>query len=300
MSSGQVQQGGARELSRAALHSTATLGRNGAQDSAFWRKYPDGTVEYGDTGDIYNAPRMFTAVFVFGEPFYVGLSIAGHAPGRANLPWHHKVDAENTATWGGFNSVTDSNGNPITGYTVTSESGTNYTQPIPSALQATGAVSRKTHGTVADFDVPLPGVEPRTGGVNRDFTLVVTFNNEVTSGSASVASGAATIGGSPVISGNTMLVPLTGVANAQTVTVNLANVTDTSGQTLPQTAISASFLIGDTNGNGSVTASDIGATKAQAGQPVTSSNFRADVTPNGSINASDIGQVKASSGTALP
>ena len=60
------------------------------------------------------------------------------------------------------------------------------------------------------------------------------------------------------------------------------------------------ILVGDTNGNGSVTASDIGQTKAQSGQPTTAANFRTDVNANGSITASDIGLVKSMSGTALP
>jgi hypothetical protein len=59
-------------------------------------------------------------------------------------------------------------------------------------------------------------------------------------------------------------------------------------------------LLGDTNGNGFVNATDIGQTKAQSGQPVTSGNFRTDVNFNGAINATDIGQVKAQSGTQLP
>ena len=61
------------------------------------------------------------------------------------------------------------------------------------------------------------------------------------------------------------------------------------------------ILIGDTNGNGTVNATDIGQTKAQSGQAVTGSNFRLDVTVSGgSINASDIGLVKSRSGTQLP
>ena len=47
-----------------------------------------------------------------------------------------------------------------------------------------------------------------------------------------------------------MTVNLTGVTNAQTVTVTLANVTDAFSQVLPNTAFSASFLLGDTNGDG--------------------------------------------------
>ena len=60
-------------------------------------------------------------------------------------------------------------------------------------------------------------------------------------------------------------------------------------------------LLGDTNGNGAVTASDIGQVKSQSGQAVLEANFRSDVTVNGgSINSSDIGLVKSRSGTQLP
>jgi hypothetical protein len=60
------------------------------------------------------------------------------------------------------------------------------------------------------------------------------------------------------------------------------------------------MLLGDTTGNGIVSASDIGDAKTQSGQPVGNSNFRADVTTNGSINASDMGLVKSRSGSSLP
>ena len=56
-----------------------------------------------------------------------------------------------------------------------------------AALQLSSAVSRKTHGGVGDFDVPLPvtgtpGVECRAGAMGH--TLVFTFTNSVVSGSA--------------------------------------------------------------------------------------------------------------------
>ncbi len=82
--------------------------------------------------------------------------------------------------------------------------------------------------------------------------------------------------------------------------VTLFNVTDSFGQVLPDTAVSMKMLIGDTNGNSAVSASDIGQTKGQAGVPVTGANFRQDVTANGSITASDIGLVKSRSGASVP
>lgn len=188
--------------------------------------------------------------------------------------------------------------------------------PIPLAL--TSAVSRKTHqsgGTVAGtFDVNLPltgpsGVECRSGGTGNDHTLVFTFNNDVVSGTAAVTAGTATLAGPPVFPGdpnvnfiprNTMIVNLTGVTNVQTVTVTLSNVTDSFGQVLADTAVSANMLIGDTSGNKAVNASDVTQTKAQIGALVTNANFREDVTHNGTINGSDVGLVKLHLGSGVP
>ena len=59
-------------------------------------------------------------------------------------------------------------------------------------------------------------------------------------------------------------------------------------------------LLGDTNGNRVVNASDVAQTKAQSGVPVTSLNFRQDVSASGAINASDIALAKSASGTSVP
>ncbi len=177
-----------------------------------------------------------------------------------------------------------------------------YTAPA-SALQLTAAVSRRTHGAAGTFDVLLPlsgapGVECRNG--SGAHTLVFAFTNEVVSGSASVTAGIGSVLGSPTFSGNTMSVNLTGVANAQQITVTLQSVTDSFAQVLPNTSVNLGVLLGDTNGSGGVTSSDVSGTKAVANQTLTSANFRSDVSVNGSINASDIGQVKAASGTSIP
>ncbi len=170
-------------------------------------------------------------------------------------------------------------------------------------LQLTSAVSRKAHGAAGDFDIDLPltgaaGVECRNGG--GDYTIRITFNNTVVSGNASVTSGAGNVAGAPAFSGNAMTVELTGVADAQAMIVTLSDVTDNAAQVLPDTAVAMKVLIGDTTGNGTVSASDIAQTKAQSGQPVTSANFRADLNVNGTISASDIAQTKASTGHGVP
>ncbi len=77
-----------------------------------------------------------------------------------------------------------------------------------------------------------------------------------------------------------MTVNLTGVTDVQQITVSLSNVTDTFAQiSSPTTAVSMNVLAGDTNGSKTVSAADVSQTKAQAGAPITSANFRQDVTP---------------------
>ncbi len=174
---------------------------------------------------------------------------------------------------------------------------------VTPALQLVTAVSRKTHGSAGDFDVPLPlsgapGVECRSSGGAH--SIVVTFSGDVVSGNASVVAGAGSVTGSPGFSGNTMTVNLTGVTDVQQITVNLSGVTDSNAQILPDTTVSMNVLAGDTNASKTVSSSDIAQIKAQAGMPVTVANFRQDVTPNGTINASDVALVKSRSGQALP
>ena len=112
--------------------------------------------------------------------------------------------------------------------------------------------------------------------------------------------GTGNVASTPTFSGHTMTVNLTGVADVQQITVTLSNVTDSFGQVLPDTVVSANMLIGDTSGNLTVTASDIGQTKAQSGAVTTSANFRTDINASGMVTASDIGQVKANAGHSLP
>jgi hypothetical protein len=59
-------------------------------------------------------------------------------------------------------------------------------------------------------------------------------------------------------------------------------------------------LLGDTNRNGTVSASDIGQTKAMSGQSADTTNFYTDVNVSGSVNATNLAMVKARAGTVLP
>ena len=172
---------------------------------------------------------------------------------------------------------------------------------VQQPLQLTGAVSRKMHGALGPFDVNLLTTDPvecRSSGGNH--TLVLTFNNIVTSGSASVTTGTGTVSGTPTFSGKTVTIDLVGVSDMQKLVVTLHNVTDRFSQVLPDTPITINMLIGDTTGNKSVNASDISQTKLRSGSVPTASTFREDVTINGTISASDITLVKSRSGAFVP
>jgi hypothetical protein len=93
-------------------------------------------------------------------------------------------------------------------------------------------------------------------------------------------------------------VDLTGVTNAQRLTLRLLGVNN--GTATNDVSVPMGVLLGDTNWNGVVNASDVSQVKSQIGLPVTSSNFRTDVNANGSINAADTAIVKQNSGTSLP
>ncbi len=172
-------------------------------------------------------------------------------------------------------------------------------------LELMGVTSRKRHSFPGEFEIPLPltgepGVECRVGQpASGNHNLVFTFNSAVTSGTATVTSGIGTAG-SPTFLGTRMIVPLSGVTDIQKVTVTSSGVTSSIGQVLPNFAVSMNVLLGDTTGNKSVNASDVGQTKGNSGLPVNAGTFRTDTTVSGVINASDISQVKANSGQMLP
>lgn len=185
-----------------------------------------------------------------------------------------------------------------------------------TAPTVTSAVSRKSHGTAGNFDVDLPltgapGVECRSGRATNDFTMVVTFTGnvtvsgspqaQVTTGTATIGTGGASNGGMVTVTGNVVTIPLTNVNDQQTINVTLNSVNGTlSDEPAANVVIPMSRLLGDTQGNRAVNASDVSQTKAQVGHAVGAANFRTDVNANGSINASDVSVVKANTGHAVP
>jgi CSLREA domain-containing protein len=169
-----------------------------------------------------------------------------------------------------------------------------------SPLTLVSVVSRKMHDGVGEFDVVFPGVESRgTGGMH---TIFFTFSNPLASvGGISVTGNPGVTSSSGIGSDpHQYVVQLGSVPNVQQLTITLTNVADQFGGTTSSVPATIGFLLGDTNGNGTVNASDVAQTKSRSGQTVNAANFRGDVTVNGSINASDVSLVKSRSGTALP
>src|SRR5262249_3448079 len=181
-------------------------------------------------------------------------------------------------------------------------------------LTVMGAVSRKTHGGAGAFDINLPrtgtpGIECRTTGGAQDYTMVVTFSGNVTvtgSPQAQVTLGTGCVGSGAMCSGNVSVngsvvtIPLTNIANAQTIDVRLNGVNSAADTPATDFTIPMSILIGDTNANGTVNAADVAQTKARLGQTVGATDLRSDVNANGAINATDVSIIKSQLGTGLP
>jgi hypothetical protein len=173
--------------------------------------------------------------------------------------------------------------------------------PVPDLLSA---ASRLSHGS-AMFDVAMPlngtGVEPRRG--NGNYTAVLHFDRPVQNGNATVTGGTGTAG-SPVFSGNDMIVPLSGVTDQQRLTLTATNVTPVSGAVLGSVSVQMGFLLGDTNGDTSgeraVNSGDTQQTRSRSGQQTNGTNFRSDVNRDGTINSGDSIIVRSQSGNSVP
>lgn len=165
-----------------------------------------------------------------------------------------------------------------------------------------GVVSRRQHGLAGDFDLPLvntplnPTTEPRQGPAQ---TLVFTFDKPVTGAVAAVTAGTATAG-VPTLSGNDVIVGLTGVIDQQYVTVSLTGVSSADGGTGGTGSIRVGFLMGDVNGSRVVTLTDVGQVNGQLAQAVSASNYMRDVNASGTLTLADKGLTNLSLTHSLP
>ncbi|MDQ6860102.1 MAG: dockerin type I domain-containing protein, partial [Verrucomicrobiota bacterium] len=167
------------------------------------------------------------------------------------------------------------------------------------------AVSRKQHGSGGPiFDIPMPltgptGVEDR-GTQGGNHTIVLTYPTSPAGAVVTVAqrNPSATATGnvsSTSVSGNDLIVELTGVSSPQVLSLYASGGTNISPAVVP-----VGFLIGDVNADRSVNSADGTTTRNNAGLPLNGTNFRADVNADGFISAADSTTVRNNSGQALP
>ena len=171
------------------------------------------------------------------------------------------------------------------------------------------AVSRKKHGSGANFDIDLYdagtnlGVECRDGGALGSYTIIFTFPSAIGLSSVDVTPDRKVSRATALVSGYSVnstkaTVDLTKVSNAQTILVNLRRVTD--GTTTNDISVPMGVLVGDADGDRSVTDADVTLTQSKVSQTLNKTNFREDVTVDGMIDANDVNRVVSNKGTALP
>jgi hypothetical protein len=133
--------------------------------------------------------------------------------------------------------------------------------------------------------------------------MVFTFAKILTSVSgASVTSGTGSVASSYIDSNDAhnYIVNLTGVTNAQVITVNLSNVTDSAGDFSNTVSERMGVLLGDVDASGRVDSTDVFQVRQQSLQNANASNFRMDIDESGRIDSTDVFIVRQQTLTSLP
>lgn len=277
------------------------------------------SVAYDQTYD----PTVISTNFL-GDSGISGLgTTVAHASYSFTVPAGHNfvvvVNTTGTATNGSIASSQFSG--TVSGF-INNNAGPGDCATIPAVPELTGAVSRKTHGSLTpppagpgdltlNLNPSTPAtIEPRLGGSpSGNHTLVFTFLNTLNAPGATSITATADTGSGPqnvTASGgigtdtHEYIVNLTGVPNASHVSVTLHGVSDSAGNSGDIAPVRMDVLLGDTNADEFVDSADISQTKSQSGHAVTSANFREDLNVDGFLDSADIGLVKSKSGTALP
>ena len=130
----------------------------------------------------------------------------------------------------------------------------------------------------------------------------MTFNNNLTSvGGVTSSCGTVVSGVIDTTNPHQFIVNLKErTCNAEDVMVTLTNVQDDQSNTLASASVTMGLLMGDVDGDGSVTKADLALVKADLGQTTDATNFREDVNVDGMINQLDVRAVKRSAGPPCP
>jgi hypothetical protein len=195
-------------------------------------------------------------------------------------------------------------GNVAYAATFNSEEDVYFVRVAPAAASLALVSADSVKGGFA-IDLPLtgtPGVECRSGGSQGSYTIDFTFNNNLTS-VASVTTSCGTVTSSMIdaTDPHRYIVNLAAATcNAHDVTVTLTGVTDDQGNTLTTASVTVGLLLGDVDGDRTVTKADFSLTKADNGQSTDGTNFREDLNVNGRIDRNDAQLIKQQGGTSLP
>ena len=207
------------------------------------------------------------------------------------------VPVNTTFTFGGTRLLAKYNGGD----------GNDLVVSVPPPVKLTRFASRKSHKG-QDFDaVFLPAstvaTECRSGGSTKSYTLVFTFENALTTvEGVSVTAGTvgSTSGAISSTDARDYIVTLTGVENKQYVTVALANLTDSLGNSSAVVSQTMGVLLADVDGTGLVDGNDVSAVQSKTRQRPTTMNFRADVNTTGLIDGNDVSTTQTNTRNSLP
>jgi uncharacterized repeat protein (TIGR03803 family) len=261
---------------------------------------PFGELTHGSDGNFYGTTSQGGAAFnptTFTSGYGTIFKIT---PAGALTTFHSFAGSDGSLPYGGPIQASDGSF-----YGTTEGGGLSYAGVAYriATVQLVSAVSRKTHGSVGTFDIDLPqtstsGIECRSGGANGDYQVVATFALPVTFTSATVSSGTGRVAAA-LASGNQVFVNLTGVANAQRITLTLVGVSD--GTSRADVPVSMGVLIGDVNATGVVDGNDVAGVQSHTRQPVNSNAMaRFDVNVTGGIDGNDVAITQAHTRTSLP
>jgi hypothetical protein len=162
------------------------------------------------------------------------------------------------------------------------------------------AVSRQTQGAAGPLDLILPTdssfvVESRSGSVQGNYQLVLTFSSPVTGIRAELGSQPGQPGtpiGSvgPITYDSTksiVTLNLTGIASGQKLDVNLSKIQLTTATINGTAVIPFNVLWGDVNGDGFVNGEDVQTIQSYLDDQLTPVNFLADINCTGRITIVD-------------
>jgi hypothetical protein len=133
---------------------------------------------------------------------------------------------------------------------------------------------------------------------NGSLQLIFTFDQPVTSGTVELSTGPNTIGVITQVSGNTITVALSQVADQQSLTLTVSGVDGSSNSQ----DISFGVLYGDVDGNGAVNSQDLVAVRNALGEQSGVAGFNPADDPNkdGAVNSQDLVAVRNALGNQIP